>query len=181
MKLCLVPHEEMGTEGGGEKENGAGGGGWWKDKRGRQSENVRQKGRDKRQRRERKERTEKQETKVVSTTDVKTIHDWKCMETYCNGMRSGHRTGTHTHMSTPTHTRTIMNTHTHVQYLCRHTLAGAVLQKEPHHLKVILLGSHVQRSEAILHTACTKTHLQTCYSRLRLNFAECNVKCASVP
>lgn len=44
------------------------------------------------------------------------------------------------------------HTHTRVQYLSGDTLAGAVLQKEPHHLQVILLGCHVQRSEAILHT-----------------------------
>lgn len=61
------------------------------------------------------------------------------MDTYCREMD--------THVSTRN-----THTHTHVQYLSGDTLAGAVLQKEPHHLQVILLGCHVQRSEAILHT-----------------------------
>lgn len=57
------------------------------------------------------------------------------METYCDGWR---------------------HTHTHKQYLSGYTLAGTVLQKEPYHLKVILLGCHVQRSEAILHVTWKK-------------------------
>lgn len=54
---------------------------------------------------------------------------------------------------------TLTKTPMHIQYLSGYTLAGAVLQKEPHHLKVVLLGCHVQRSEAILHTAWSKTHI----------------------
>lgn len=78
------------------------------------------------------------------------------METNCKGVRCGHRTGTQTH--------DITQTQRYVQYLSGHTLTGAVLQKEPDHLEVILLGSHVQRSEAILHTA--NTQLQTCQDKL---------------
>lgn len=38
----------------------------------------------------------------------------------------------------------------HGRYLSGDALAGAVLQEEAHHLQVILLGCHVQGSEAIL-------------------------------
>lgn len=52
-----------------------------------------------------------------------------------------------------------------LQYLSGHTLAGTVLQKESYHIQVILLGCHVQRSEAILygpnHTHILQKHGKT--------------------
>lgn len=69
------------------------------------------------------------------------------MEKYCRELDTG------------LHMRGRMGTH--LLYLCGDALAGAVLQKKPNNLQVILLGCHVQRSEAILHTARTKTHTIT--------------------
>lgn len=56
-------------------------------------------------------------------------------------------------------------------YLCGDALAGAVLQKEPNNLQVVLLGCHVQRSEAILHTTRTKTETvsNTTHSYLQMS------------
>lgn len=58
MELCLVPHEEMGTEGAGEEEKGEGREGWWKDKRDRKDMKKTQ--RQERQYRETKNQTETQ-------------------------------------------------------------------------------------------------------------------------
>jgi len=101
------------------------------------------------------------EMKVVSTTDVKTTNTeanaWRLTLLYdCREVDTGLA---HTYiwmhaLIHPNKTKTC----TRAQYLCGYTLAGTVLQKEAYHLQVILLGCHVQRSEAILHTAWTKTH-----------------------
>lgn len=95
------------------------------------------------------------------------------METNCKGVRGGHRTG---------RTHEITQTQRYVQYLSGHTLTGAVLQKEPYHLEVILLGSHVQRSEAILHTTNTKTKFSFAafpFNHLLL-YTAWNVKCVPI-
>lgn len=106
----------------------------------------------------RERNTRGEEMKVVSTTDVTTAHDLGRENAWTHNGMTMWTQDWYTYIYK--HIHTTAKPHTHVQYLSGHTLAGIVLQKESYHLQVILLGGHVQWSEAILHTKGTKhTHM----------------------
>lgn len=61
---------------------------------------------------------------------------------------------------------------THSSYLCSNALVASILKQVPHHIQVIFLGSHVQRSESILLTWRTKHRTKRVNTRNSYTTAE---------